>query len=216
MASRSSKRQRGGEPVVAAEEEPAVQAAPEKRSVRKRKESALVVASRSLELKRRTLPLDSDQTTLAGWMRGGRSVPASAGARRELWRQITCPRGGDHDFGCLLQRPDVAVLAARLQALNDVQLQSCLEMLARELLPCRQGIVADFSPILAGCTRGNAKTDTMGAGAGSKSAAMYQIKYMGKGTVESRGDRTSRPAASCAMAAYGIGGGGEVDASRGP
>ena len=47
-------------------------------------------------------------------------------------------------------------------------------------LACASGLVADFSPVIAGCTRGNAMICALGAGTGSKATALYQIKYMAK------------------------------------
>ena len=49
---------------------------------------------------------------------------------------------------------------------------------------CRNGSIADFSLVLSGCTRGNAVPLTLGAGQGSKSASLYQIKYMSKNSVD--------------------------------
>jgi hypothetical protein len=106
MASRSSKRQRGGEPVVAAEEEPAVQAAPEKRSVRKRKESALVVASRA-----------------AGFMPAARSVPAV---------RTTTTTTDDDDIGEEILKELNNRHSAELHSLSSVILQLEQE-LAQEL-----------------------------------------------------------------------------------
>jgi hypothetical protein len=40
--------------------------------------------------------------------------------------------------------------------------------------------VADYSLLLSGCTKGNAVPYTLGAGQSSKSACLYQIKYMSK------------------------------------
>ena len=49
--------------------------------------------------------------------------------------------------------------------------------------PCRNGNIADYSLVLSGCTRGNAVNYSLGAGQGSKSACLYQIKYMSKESV---------------------------------
>ena len=54
-------------------------------------------------------------------------------------------------------------------------------------MSCRNAIIADFNICLSGCIRGNAVPYSLGAGAGSKGAAMYQIKYMGKNSVEISG-----------------------------
>ena len=51
------------------------------------------------------------------------------------------------------------------------------------VMACRNGIIADFTIGLAGCIKSNAVPIHLGAGAGSKAAAMYQIKYMGKESV---------------------------------
>jgi hypothetical protein len=53
-----------------------------------------------------------------------------------------------------------------------------------DALTCQNGVVADFSLVLSGCTRGNAVPLQLGAGQGSKGASLYQIKYMGKDCVE--------------------------------
>ncbi len=53
-----------------------------------------------------------------------------------------------------------------------------------ETLVCRNGSIADYSLVLSGCTRGNAVPLTLGAGQGSKSASLYQIKYMSKNSVD--------------------------------
>ena len=52
------------------------------------------------------------------------------------------------------------------------------------VMACRNAIIADFTIVLAGCIKSNAVPYHLGAGAGSKAAAMYQIKYMGKDSVE--------------------------------
>ena len=44
-------------------------------------------------------------------------------------------------------------------------------------MACRNAIIADFTIVLAGCIKSNAVPYHLGAGAGSKAAAMYQIKY---------------------------------------
>ena len=53
-----------------------------------------------------------------------------------------------------------------------------------DTLTCRNGIIADYSLVLSGCTKGNAVPLTTGAGQGSKAACFYQIKYMSKESVE--------------------------------
>ena len=45
-----------------------------------------------------------------------------------------------------------------------------------EKMACRNGLIADFNLVNAGCVRGNSVPYSLGAGAGSKSGAMYQIK----------------------------------------
>ena len=45
-----------------------------------------------------------------------------------------------------------------------------------EKMACRNGLIADYNIVLAGCVRGNAVPYTLGAGAGSKAGSMYQIK----------------------------------------
>ena len=47
---------------------------------------------------------------------------------------------------------------------------------ASEAMACRNGLVADYCEVLAGCVRGNAVPYSLGGGAGSKAGAMYQIK----------------------------------------
>jgi hypothetical protein len=44
--------------------------------------------------------------------------------------------------------------------------------------------------VLSGCTRGNAVPLSLGAGQGSKGAALYQIKYMAKECVETAASAT--------------------------
>ncbi|MAR51650.1 MAG: hypothetical protein CMK50_00655 [Propionibacteriaceae bacterium] len=44
------------------------------------------------------------------------------------------------------------------------------------VMACRNAIIADFTIVLAGCVKSNAVPLHLGAGAGSKAAAMYQIK----------------------------------------
>ena len=51
-----------------------------------------------------------------------------------------------------------------------------LEAWASEEMACRNGKVADFNTVMAGCTGGNSVPYHLGAGSGSKGAAMYQIK----------------------------------------
>ena len=51
-----------------------------------------------------------------------------------------------------LKQPELALLASRLKALDDLQLKACLEMLQRELTPCRQGAIAEpREPIFVRC-----------------------------------------------------------------
>jgi hypothetical protein len=52
---------------------------------------------------------------------------------------------------------------------------------------------------LSSCTGANAVPLSLGAGAGSKSAAMYQIKYMGKADDSGEADRTARHFAQRAL-----------------
>jgi hypothetical protein len=49
---------------------------------------------------------------------------------------------------------------------------------------CQNGRIADGSPTLSGCTGANAVVYLLGAGGASKSAAMYQIKYLSKESVD--------------------------------
>lgn len=90
----------------------------------------------------------------------------------ELFEPVVC-NGGSGDAA-----------AAEKQQRRDTTLQRLLLELSSPEMACRNGIVADFSDVLLGCTRGNAATYSLGAGAGSKAASMYQIKYMGKDCVE--------------------------------
>ena len=64
------------------------------------------------------------------------------------------------------------------------RLRNLLEQLAASEMTCRNGRMADFSIYIAGCTNGNAVPYDLGAGEGSKGAAMYEIKYMGKDCVD--------------------------------
>ena len=43
-------------------------------------------------------------------------------------------------------------------------------------MACRNGLIADYNLVNAGCVRGNSVPYSLGAGAGSKAGAMYQIK----------------------------------------
>ena len=52
---------------------------------------------------------------------------------------------------------------------DDAPKQPCV-------MACRNALIADFTIVLAGCIKSNAVPLCLGAGAGSKAAAMYQIK----------------------------------------
>ena len=56
-------------------------------------------------------------------------------------------------------------------------------------MACRNGLIADYNIVMAGCVRGNAVPYSLGAGAGSKAGAMYQIKCV----LPPCGRRTSPP-----------------------
>ena len=104
-------------------------------------------------------------------------------------------------LGRLLARTEFTVLRKSIMELaygsvstgdRDAEVDAADPEAARRLIRawanqetiCLNGIVADFSKVLTGCTKGNAVPLTLGAGAASKSTSMYQIKYMGKNSTK--------------------------------
>ena len=94
----------------------------------------------------------------------------------------------------LLARDDLALLRSHLERLAEEPVAPCgaegadarsrpsagRKTLRKLLLAwrssevwCRNGIIADFSLVLSGCTKGNAVPYTLGAGAGAKATSMY-------------------------------------------
>ena len=63
---------------------------------------------------------------------------------------------------------------------KGLQLRRLLAAWTEPAFVCRNGIIADWNVIMAGCIAGNAVPLTLGAGSASKATAMYSIKYMGK------------------------------------
>ena len=85
-----------------------------------------------------------------------------------------------------------APLLAKLKGLLETSSETSSITTIRELLfvwsdprnVCRNGLIADFSPLISSCLGCNNNPLNLGAGASSISVAMYQIKYMGKETTE--------------------------------
>jgi len=67
--------------------------------------------------------------------------------------------------------------------MDALKLRAVLQALGDPIVGCRQGIIADYQDVIAGCTKGNAMITSLGAGDGSKATAMYQIKYASKESV---------------------------------
>jgi hypothetical protein len=127
----------------------------------------------------------------------GNSPDATAGLCKVLRDMIT----ENQEFVDVLAAPELHLVRARLMKLTEeptdiesedaVQstsmLVQILEAWTENKVTCRNSIIADFSLVLSGCTRGNAVPYSLGAGQGSKSASLYQIKYMRKDCVEIAG-----------------------------
>ena len=128
---------------------------------------------------------------------------------RRCLREVTA---GTEPLGLLLAHPELSLLRSTLAELaaepmavdaapaaedadqqlrRDKRLRAVLEALTDPSIGCRQGRVVDCSVVVAGCCRGNAMLCSLGAGAGSKSTAMYQIKYASKESVEISGVGTT-------------------------
>ena len=127
-------------------------------------------------------------------------VPAGTVGRRarELVGEVL--RG---PLGALLRKPGLEALRDRLEQVAlpppgamgpppppDAPPTEALERQAEALLAewaglcCANGKVVEHSLTLSGCTRANANPIPLGAGAASKGCSMYQIKYMGKDSVQ--------------------------------
>ena len=78
---------------------------------------------------------------------------------------------------------DNVTRAVRLEEGGGLKLRRLLAEWGSPSFVCRNGIIADWNPVMAACTAGNAVPLTLGAGSASKSTAMYSIKYMGKDSV---------------------------------
>ena len=126
-------------------------------------------------------------------------------AARECLRELIAQ---DQPLGRLLQVPELELLRNKLLGMTAEPMEvdqpmdgeeahkkkteehtphsvlGVLEALSDPHTGCRQGIVADYNIVFAGCTRGNAMIATLGAGSGSKGSALYQAKYMSKECTE--------------------------------
>ena len=145
-----------------------------------------------------------DTSVLARFVRDNRDRRPSLGSVLDDLRQMIA---ADQPLGRLLQQPELALLSKKIEAITaePMEVEDVTEeeqgnrqedLKKREeaagkvlgalkgLTGCRQGKIADYNLIFAGCTRGNAMILSLGAGAGSKATAMYQIKYMSKNSVE--------------------------------
>ena len=78
---------------------------------------------------------------------------------------------------------DNVTRAVRLEEGDGLKLRRLLAEWGSPSFVCRNGIIADWNPVMAACTAGNAVPLTLGAGSASKATAMYSIKYMGKDSV---------------------------------
>ena len=78
---------------------------------------------------------------------------------------------------------DNVTRAVRLEEGGGLKLRRLLAEWGSPSFVCRNGIIADWNPVMAACTAGNAVPLTLGAGSASKATAMYSIKYMGKDSV---------------------------------
>ena len=78
---------------------------------------------------------------------------------------------------------DNVTRAVRLEEGEGLKLRRVLAEWGSPSFVCRNGIIADWNPVMAACTAGNAVPLTLGAGSASKATAMYSIKYMGKDSV---------------------------------
>ena len=118
--------------------------------------------------------------------------------RDRLMELTTLPISGEDDvkvilstllqYLCLISSSHPSQLFIKHYPWHKLQgsttLLSILRAWTADTLTCRNSIIADYSLVLSGCTRGNAVPYSLGAGSGSKSASLYQIKYMGKDCVE--------------------------------
>ena len=136
-----------------------------------------------VDLQRKLLPtLHHVKLALAA---GSDSPEAAAGLRKVLREMIT----ENAEFVYLLEAPELHLVRTRLMTLTEepteihdedaVKSASTLVRILRawteKEFTCRNSIIADFSLVLSGCTRGNAVPYTMGAGIASKAASMYTI-----------------------------------------
>ena len=132
----------------------------------------------------------------------GKKVDGKA-AQEQLLRLITA-KG---KLSALLARPEFEALFGRLQRLSsedplqpcakdpdavaklrariDAREQHCALILDElQKMACRNGIVIERGAILDGLTGANNNPQSLGGGAGSVAASLYEIKYMGKETTD--------------------------------
>ena len=74
---------------------------------------------------------------------------------------------------------DDVTRSRRLEEGEGLMLPKLLQEWGSKAFVCRNGIIADWNPVMAACTAGNAVPLSLGAGSASKATAMYSIKYMG-------------------------------------
>ena len=154
----------------------------------------------ALEFGRQLLPGDviDDNDKLAAFVRDARTYghakvycPDSDGDRQAI-DQFSAILDDDQKFTKVLMRKGNAPLLAKLKGLLETSSETSSITTIRELLfvwsdprnVCRNGLIADFSPLISSCLGCNNNPLNLGAGASSISVAMYQIKYMGKETTE--------------------------------
>ena len=136
--------------------------------------------------------LECDDSALAALLReaveAGRAKECSSGAEaRAVLKGLLAE---EEPLGKLFRaEPSLSFARAKLDELiadelKDQTAREIVSMLSNPELACVQGVIADFSEIVAGCTKGNAMICSLGAGTGSKATAMYQIKYLSKDSVE--------------------------------
>ena len=71
---------------------------------------------------------------------------------------------------------DNVTRAVRLEEGEGLKLRRVLAEWGSPSFVCRNGIIADWNPVMAACTAGNAVPLTLGAGSASKATAMYSVR----------------------------------------
>ena len=160
----------------------------------------------ALELRRPLLPSRLDGSVLAQIVSAARKrqtpleFPPGTGGDSQARDTLKKIIDSNEPLGVVLKNGDLSVLAHKLTKLTQEPIEgdednSAAASLTRVLIKaltavggggmaCANSNITDLCEVFAGCTAANAAAYANGSGAAAKAAAFYQIKYMGKDTVD--------------------------------